>query len=215
MKRKNERKAEFGLWGIIIVGSVLLVCVHPAQATLITIEIEAVVDTVEDEDNYLEGQISPGNIITGYYTYESTTPDTNPSASGGRYEHSTSPYGIFLSVGGFDFQTDLTNVDFLIEVENDHPPEDNYFLLSQSNLDLSNGTTVDSISWWLYDPTGNALSTDALPATEPVLDDWQGNQLRLEGDRTFLIDAHVTSAIPEAATILLMSLGLGFLRRRR
>jgi hypothetical protein len=186
----------------------------PAKATLITIQIEAVVDSVDDSGNYLEGQINPGDIITGFYTYESTTPDSNPLATIGRYEHHVPPHGIFLSVEGFDFETDPANVDFLIEITNDYPPNDDYFLLSHSNLPLSNGVLVDSISWWLYDPTGSALSTDALPVTAPLLNDWQGNHLRLEGDRTFLIDAHVTSAIPEPTTFLLLGLG-GLLLRKR
>lgn len=44
-----------------------------AQATLITIQIEGVVDSVSDDYGYLEGKIKPGDIITGFYTYESTT----------------------------------------------------------------------------------------------------------------------------------------------
>jgi hypothetical protein len=177
----------------------LSIWTQTAQAELITIEIEGVVDKVWDEYNYLEGKIKVGDVMTGFYTYESTTPDSNPSAIGGRYEHHTPPYGIFLSVGGFNFQTDPANVDFLVEIVNGYPPDDDYFVLSHNNIPLSNGTSVDSISWWLYDLTGSALSSDALPTTAPVLEDWQsGNLLRLYGERArYIIDAHVTSAVPE------------------
>ncbi len=188
----------------------------PAEGTLITIEIEAVVDSVEDEDNYLEGKINPGDTITGFYIYESTTPDTNPSVYVGDYEHYTSPYGIFLSVSGFKFETDLTNVDFFIEVVNDYPSGDAYMVGSSNNLPLSNGVSVDPIDWQLGDNTGTALSSDALPTTAPTLNDWQSNRLRLDGERGgYIIDAMVTSAVPEPATLLLFGLGGLLLRKRR
>ena len=47
-----------------------------AQAALVTIQIEAVVDSVDDLFGYLEGNITPGDIITGSYTYDLSTPDT-------------------------------------------------------------------------------------------------------------------------------------------
>ena len=185
----------------------LCFCGSTADGALITIEIEAVVDYVGDSGNYLNGQINPGDIITGTYTYDSATQDSNPSSpSIGSYQHDTSPCGIFLSVGGFEFRTDPADVYFLVEIANDHPwfepdiNKDNYLLRSYSNLPLSNGTSVEHISWQLNDPTGSALSSDALPTAPPTLDQWEANILRLLGDRTFSIDAHVTSVIPEPAT---------------
>jgi hypothetical protein len=77
--------------GLLLIGAALLAGVQPVLAYPVTIYIEAVVDSVGDSGNYLEGKISPGDIITGYYTYESTTPDSNPSVSLGRYEHHTPP----------------------------------------------------------------------------------------------------------------------------
>jgi len=188
----------------------------PAYGYLITIEIEAVVDTVDDEGNYLEGKVNPGDIITGTYTYESTTLDTNPSAYVGDYWHYAPPCGIFLSVGGFDFQTDPTNVDFLVEIVNNNAGLDAYVTHSYNNLSISNGTLVDHISWQLQDSTCAVFSSDALPSTAPVLSDWQFNHLRIQGEKSnlFNINAHVTSAIPEPATIVLLGLG-GLLLKSR
>lgn len=187
-----------------------------AQATLITIEIEGVVDFVDDPYGYLEGQVNPGDTITGFYIYESTTPDSEPLPTLGRYEHSTPPHGIFISLGGFDFETDPANVDFLVEVADNYSSTDNYLLRSYNNIPLSNGTLVDHISWQLDDPTNTALSSDALPTTPPALDDWQFNHLRLHGERGgYIIDAQVTSAIPEPASISILCLGGLLLRKRR
>ena len=201
-----------------ILAVVMLFGACPVRAALITIEIEAVVDSVEDQGNYLEGQINPGDTITGFYIYESTTPDSSPLVTLGRYEHSTPPHGIFLSVGGFDFETDPANVDFVLGIVNDGTSgDDSYWLISYNNLPLPNGTLVDQISWQLDDPTGNALSTTELPTTAPVLEDWQSIYgLHLEGVKdTFHVVAEVTSAIPETTTLFLLGIGGLLLRKRR
>ncbi len=199
-----------------VAGVLMLVLVAPlANAELITINIEGVVDTVEDEGNYLDGQINPGDIITGWYTYDTDTPDTNPSENVGDYEHSTSPYGVHLTVSGFTFMTDPTNVDFLLEVVNDYPTGDNYGFISYNNLNLSNGTLVDGIDWQLDDYSGMALSSTVIPTNAPVLEHWDWNQLRLHGERGgYIIDSHVTFAVPEPCTLLLLGTGLFAIVRR-
>jgi len=203
---------------ISIIICILALSVPPAEASLITIEIEAIVDSVDDSGNYLEGQINPGDIITGSYTYESSTPDSSPSDPiVGHYYNYSPPAGISLTVGAFDFATDPENVYFLVGIVNDNPSgHDIYWIHSYNNLALFNGTSVDHISWQLNDPTASVFSNDSLPATPPVLDDWQSIYgLRLHGERYgYILDAHVTSAIPEPATILLFTLG-GLLLRKR
>jgi hypothetical protein len=192
----------------------------PAQATLITIQIEGVVDNVWDAGNYLEGKIKVGDIITGFYTYESTTPDSSPlDPVVGHYWHYDVPAGVLLTVGGFNFKTDYANVEFLIGVGNNGPSgNDGYWFTSYNNLALSNGTSVDSIGWQLEDPTGNALSSDALPTTAPVLSDWQSEVgLHIYGYKDiFHLSATVTSAqmIPEPGVTVLLALGGLTLRRR-
>ena len=87
---------------------------------------------------------------------------------------------------------------------------DGYLLRSYNNLPLSNDTSVDEISWQLNDPSASVFSSDALPTTAPVLEDWQSIYgLRLHGERgEYIIDATVTSAIPEPATLLLFGWGI-------
>jgi len=207
----------------IILTFVVIICALsfsalPAQATLITIEITAEVDSVEDNGNYLEGQINPGDIITGTYTYESSTADSSPlDPTQGNYWHYDPPAGISLSVGGFDFQTDPAGVEFCVAItNNDLSGQDFYLIYSQNNLALSNGTLVGSIWWQLNDNTGSALSSDVLPTTAPFLDNWQsGNILSLYGAMCdYIVDAHVTSAVPEPATIVLFAIGALLLTKR-
>ena len=172
----------------------------------ITIKINAEVATVDDPDNILGGAINVGSIITGEYTYESTTPDSNPLPTVGDYWHSTPPFGIMINAGGFVFKTDPDDVDFLVEICNDHglpTPTDNYLLRSYNNLPLPGGIIVEHISWQLDDPTATALSSDTLPTAPPVLEDWQSVfGLTITGSYPddpfgfgYFIRAHVTSAV--------------------
>jgi hypothetical protein len=208
-----------------IIPIVLTVCglvFWPLQAKgyPVTIYIEAIVDTVDDSGNYLEGQISPGDIITGWYIYESTTSDSSPEDWLGKYEYSQAPYGMTLEVGGFHFETNPDDVDFTVYISNNRisPTGDIYNIVSNNNSTLHNGVDVGWMYWQLDDRSGQALSNTSLPLTAPVLGDWQdGNVLCIEGvprQTDFVITAHVTSAVPEPVTIVLLGLG-GLLLRKR
>jgi len=182
------------------------------RADLIIIGITAEVVTVLDPAGWLEGNVDVNDIITGTYTYDLSTPDSNPLSTVGDYEHFDPPCGISLTVGGFDFTTDPNNVNFLVEILNDKGPgelHDAYVLRSYNNLPLWNGLPVSHISWQLSDDTSNAISSTALPATAPILGDWPTNALSIDGGKNFLIGSHVTSVIliPEPGTLFLFVLG--------
>jgi uncharacterized repeat protein (TIGR01451 family) len=180
------------------------------HAASVIIKITAEVATVDDSSGLLGGSINVGDTLTGCYSYETTTPDTNSSPTVGDYRHSSPQFGITINGGGFVFETDPANVDFLVEIVNDHgtPARDNYLLRSYNNLPLSNGAFVEHISWQLDDPTLSALSSATLPLVPPNLSDWQSNfGLTIRGcgaanhrefdcdiDGQFFVRAHVTSA---------------------
>ena len=175
-----------------------------ASATTITVNITAEVALVVDWDEMLGGAINVGDTITGTYTYDSATSDSNPLPTVGDYWHSSPPNGITVNAGGFVFETDPSNVSFVVEIVNDHgsPPMDNHLLRSYNNLPLSNGALVDEIAWQLDDASATALSSDALPAVPPTLGDWESTWgLTLMGSDPdpwgfdhFAVRAHVTSA---------------------
>jgi hypothetical protein len=164
-----------GMTGKIVTMIVFCLAFHASSvfAFPISIDITATVRYVTDSSNVLDGAITAGDLITGTYTYGSTTVDSQPLVDTvGDYWHDTSPYGISLHVGGFVFQTDPDNVDFLVEMVHDHyTGSDHYLLRSYNNLPLSDELLVDHISWQLDDPTQTALSSDALPTVPPVLED--------------------------------------------
>ena len=205
-------------------------CLPPAEAALVPIAITAEVTYVGDSHGLLEGRVNVGDLITGVYIYDSSTPDSEPTEHKGVYKHYAPPAGITLTVGGFVFMTDPDNIVFTVWIGNDSPPglggcwSDGYGLMSKKNLPLPNGTWLHHIRLGLSDCSHSALSSDTLPTTAPVLDDWDltdadiafGGQRGSRGP-SFHIDGHLTSAalIPEPATFALLGIGTLVLLRSR
>ncbi len=207
----------------------LLFSFTPAQAEIITIGFTGLVDSVDDPYNLLENSIHQNDPITGFYIYDSATPDSEPSIYDGIYEHTTTPYEMYLIAGSLTFQTNLANVNLIIGLTNNYygEPWDHYSVTSYNNLVLYNGVSVDRLHWQLDDYPGTALSSDVLPTTPLDLSQWQTNRLSISGgmypfpspqEKTlFGINGHATSVylIPEPTTFLLVGIGGLFLRKRR
>jgi len=205
-----------GIISIMFAMFILCLWCVPVKATLITIEIEGVVDSVRDTGNQLGGKIKTGDTITGTYTYNLLTPDSEPSAWVGVYEHHNPPAGISVNVGDFTFLTNPDNVDFIVEILNDYPPslKDQFWMRSYNNISLPSGISV-GIAWW-FDYLTDTFSTDALPATAPVLENLEWNIFRIGEMRIFGISGHITSAtlIPEPTTFFFVGFGALILRRK-
>jgi len=191
---------------------------NQVAAELVAISLTAEVTYVNDLDGVLEGKIQTGDVLSGKYIYDLSTPDMFPdNPRSGVYWHYYSPSGISLNVGGFVFETNPSNIEFLVGIYN-RDDSDGYLLMSYSNLALSNGIWVDQISWQLNDYSCTALSSDALPTTAPVLEDWESTNYLLitlgEKGGAGSIQATVTSVelVPEPASALVMGVGLALLR---
>jgi hypothetical protein len=141
-------------------------------------------------------EIVEGQPFTGTYTINAAAPDENLSAQIGDYWHRSTPYGVTVRIGDRVFRTDPDAVEFLVETVNGFHHIDNYVFQSYRNLAIGD-VTVDQISWQLDDPAHSALSSDALPATPPVLSQWQeifGLDVTGEfGTDSFFIRGHITS----------------------
>ena len=156
----------------------------------ITIAFSATVRDVFDPNSLTGVQV--GDVLTGTYSFDPTTPDTNPGPEAGDYQHSRKGYGITVNIGRFTVQTDPKNVDFLIEVRDNNGGLDNYLILSRNNV--STGPAVASVRWQLDDPTQTALNSPALPTEPPVLSSWRDSfGFDVRGpERSFIIQADVT-----------------------
>jgi len=217
-KSTGEEKMQKKIYKIMIL---LFLVPAMCHATVIEIGFAGLVDSVDDSYNLLEGNVSVGNIITGFYVYDSETPDSTPELIwNGLYQHTTVPYGMSLTIGEITFQTDTADVDFVVWIENDFDGtiKDGYRVTSYNNLPL-NDLYIDRLSWFLDDYSGDAISSIELPDTPPDLSAWQSNNLIINGfssSEGFKINGHVDSVwlVPEPTTLLLLGLG-GLLLRKR
>lgn len=192
---------------IVIAG---FLCLHSqANAAPITIEINAELSFVNDFANVLGGAFSPGDSLSGRYTYDSSTTDSNALPTVGDYWHTGSQFGMTILGGGFVFQTNSSDVDFLVEMVDNNPPttpSDAYIARSYSNLNISNGAFIDTIAIELQDSSATVLNNTNLPLGAPVLADWPVTNLTIRGCATlgftgcpespdrFFIRANLTSA---------------------
>jgi hypothetical protein len=209
--------------------AILVLCAFSfnTSASIITIGIEATVNGVNDSRNLLEGKVTVGSTITGFYIYDSLAQDEYPEMlDWSVYRFATNPYGISLTVGDTTFQTDPANINLTIGISNDFQNEDGYGVGSRNNLMLANGTIVDKISWDLIDNLGTAISNTDLPVIPPDLSKWSLNNLVISGgiggnypiyEKSFAINAQVTSAylIPEPVSLMLFGFGLLVLRKHK
>lgn len=183
MKANWQPLSIFHLITVIVVVLVSLLTVEATtlksatvaqSSTDITIQITAVVRGIDDPGNLLGGAITGGSILSGQYTFNSTTVDSYPlDAARGLYIFNSAPYGISLSSGGLTFESDPANVNFMIGVWNNFDFYDTYLVRSLNNRPLANGTLVNTIDWQLDDPTRTVLSSDALLTTPPDLSKWK------------------------------------------
>jgi hypothetical protein len=144
------------------------------------------------------GSVTNGTPFSGYYTFDTGTADSASDPTVGDYWSTNSACGVVVKMGSYVFRTDPLHVSFLVEIVN-RPEGDNYLLRSYQNLG-SQGVTVDHISWQLDNVAGNALSTDRLPLTPPVLSAFKSDfGLTIEGGcNSLFIRGNVTSIRAEA-----------------
>jgi hypothetical protein len=220
LKKEREEVMKKGV-GVLIIFAVLFLSLPAVSyGRLITITITANVNHVGDSySNLFNGKVSVGDPVTGTYTYDTSTTDTNPSNPDvGDYWHYAAPCGITINIGSFIFESDRNNVRFLLEVLNSPSQQDGYGIQSYNNICTSDSDIeVGRIGYGIFDSTGNSFSNDALPAT---LFNWDNAVLGIYGPRDglyFEIKANVASVtlVPEPATLFLTVLGLIVIRKHK
>jgi hypothetical protein len=125
-----------------------LACAAGAHAQDTAITFRATVASVSDPLGLLPaGLIAPGAELIGIYSFDTSTPDTNPAPRVGDYWHTTTGNRIRVEACGVVFRTDPSNVQLLMEMVNNHgtPASDNYLLRSCNNVS-SLSTFTDHIS---------------------------------------------------------------------
>jgi hypothetical protein len=205
---------------ILLTGLVLALVVPVAHAAIVTIAIEGVVDTVNDQGDLLEGKINIGDQITGIYSYDTSVLDTNPLDDVADYRQTGCDTCISFNINNVVFCSTSGSVNYLLEVVNNRFGRDRYYVGSTGN-EPTDGIAIENIAWNLEDHTETALSDISLPLTTPLLSEWDINQLVVSGvqkpDASFSIYGHVTSAtlVPEPIAIALIFTGGIIVRFRK
>jgi hypothetical protein len=154
----------------------------PVQAEPITIRVTGTVSEIMDWANVLGGAVRPEMPFTGEYTYDTQAVDESPDATVGRFVNRVAPSAMKILVGGFTFESDPANRFISLEVV-DRDRQDNYGVRSYNNLPVS-GLYVGMVTWQLDDPSGQAITGDAMPLTAPLLSQWTSMfGLNIEGVR--------------------------------
>ena len=143
-------------------------CVECGGA-IVEVQIWGWVTAVEDSSGLLDNPIAIDDPITGFYRYDTDTQDSVASPEVGRYEYTSSPFGITLNINQSIFESNPQDAGFTIEVHDNFNQKDGYLITGSNNLPLSNGTEVSQILWQLEYNSLTALNSDALSVTAPSL----------------------------------------------
>ena len=214
-------------------GALLILGGQPAWATILTVEVEGVVDGVWTKgDLVLDGSVTAGSTMSGYYTYDIDTPDQNPNDHTGEYEL----ISISMNIGNYTFMHNPMSPELAIfEVSVyghsyaawSHDP-------SFDGTVYINGSpkTYDDVNWqnfglrlmYLRDTDNNI--TDELPNSFPDISTFTSERSFGVGVDSplgapgFGMYGEITSltVVPEPASAVLMIVGvtmLGLGRRKR
>ena len=156
--------------------SALLACgvAVPAQATQVTVAFRAEVTNVVDTFGVVAGRIHVGDIVEGEYTYDADAPDSDPTASGGRYKQ-PAPYSMGVIINSMTFQSVPAGGYDISTYDNNFPGKHDFLRVTSNNnlFELAvPGETVNSMGLEFQDDDGLALASDAAPTHGPVLEDW-------------------------------------------
>ncbi|KKM67727.1 hypothetical protein LCGC14_1468280 [marine sediment metagenome] len=209
-----------------------------SSTAYVAIGFTAEVTEFKDPRGWLGEPIPIGTQFTGFYMYDTLTPDSIPdNLQANQYYHiGETPCGFYviLPLGDNYFMTDNMNANFKMTISNnidlpgDTPPNyDIYAFSSYNNISLENGVSVDLINWTLEGSEDTIDSRD-LPLHAPTLIDWDvdwgltimGNMPGCEcfdefSIQSIVLEVHDLFVVPEPATILILGMGCLFVIRKR
>jgi hypothetical protein len=178
------------------------------------------------EGNSHGGFFNVGTPVTGWYCFNTNSPDFNPNTKLIQTYSIGNPYGFKIVINGITFSTDNASMLF----SNDNSGEDRY-QVNATGLPLtpsgsfSGSENMNNISGTLmlvdnsqrYFPGSEVF----VPMTTPSLSQFDYTKIRFSADISSTWDLYFTAqiteltAIPEPGTILLLGLGAALLRRKK
>jgi|GEM_PF-1077636 len=200
---------------LVAVGLVLGFGQRPAHAGLVTWDFGGEIRDIVDADGILGGAINVGTPFSGSFTFDSTTPDSDPeNASLGVYD------GAVTAVSGqIGDHTFFESDDFGSEIQvrsTISGEEDHDFGLFASDISFPDFNAVFDLSLFIKDFDGLTIRTDALPLFPPDLASSSPSMtFTLDPGRTAFV-GELTALVPEPSSLALLAFGsLVLLKRRR
>ena len=176
------------------------------NAEMMTIKVSASVTYVDDIGNALDNQMYVGDVITGTYTFDTLTVDSEPAPDSGKYEFAPGVAGMSFVVNNLTMTSNQNAATgaYSIEIFN-HLGSDGYHVRSFVNLPLTSGASLQEISINFFDPTGTALNSDLLLNAAPDLaryeySDINGYGRSADGLNFFNFQAKVNTVTVEGGT---------------
>jgi len=200
---------KLGFMASMLLGTSIMIA--PADAASITFNFTGVVTNVGSQLGTTT--FSNGQTLSGSYTFNSSTVDSNTGATIGRYNGTVSNLGVNI---GLYNATLGAGTNFIRVV--DHPvlpatahTNDSYTMQAPVAGPTVNGHTPRSFAIELVDPTRTAFSNDHLPTTPPSLASFATHTFRLVfngGSVIGTLNSLTASAVPLPAAVILFGAGL-------
>jgi len=223
-----------GIWTVWLVLGAILAIGSPATATIITVEVTGVVDSIETAGFVLDGSVLSGTGMTGFCSYDTEAPDQEPGEYNGLY----SMISVFMTIGNYTFEHNTASSELpSFRVYTVDPGYSAGSLAPRYDgviIDNTVPKTYDDIIWSytafglmsLFTSSNEYIPTDSLPDLDSfpdlsVFDVRKEFGVRFydeSGYKYFEISGEVTSitVIPEPGTVFLLGLGgLALIKKRR
>lgn len=187
----------------------LLAAAEQASAAMMRWEFAGVVNGVHDPADFFEGNLQPGDPFSGYYEFDSNTPDSRISDPA-RGEYVAENACMVATFAGKTFSD--SGISCTISVVNGN--RDHFYLCAIEVL--FNGSNSGSLSVSLYDDEATVFNSDNLPTWPVDLLAFEESTFGMLGGLPPYNDVKVfgivTSLIlvPEPGSILLLCLGAFF-----
>lgn len=150
-----------------------------ASADEVTVNVTARVTYISDPRDALSGQVQLGETFSGYYRYDS-------SAEG----HYSAPNVVGYAIPGYGGGLRLTNGAVIIETQPTSNPIGSVEVGNNPSfggadwlaLSFSPGDLFNHVRFNFYDDSGQALSSNELPATAPELKKYSERSVTISGN---------------------------------
>ena len=97
---------------LILIGALAVLA---SEAAIKNFTFSGTVGEVQDQFLRLDGSITNGTPLQGFYIFDTDITDSNADATVGDFRNTSSACGVVVKVGNYVFRTNPRKVDFLIE----------------------------------------------------------------------------------------------------